>query len=202
MSIITDTFAKFNIENDNYKSAILEIEANSRQKSYTGQQLYDVNDMVAGYISQEISIDNDGWISFTKENTGSSTLYLNFQSDTMNLSTNTQYAVIVELKSITATGGTLTILNGASGEQFTGSVSFSSSSSTGVSVYKRTTKASFENVNRGLRSYVSIPAGKSMTAKFRVSVIADTTVTSETFVYEPYVRRQGESKQRFPTANI
>lgn len=38
----------------------------------------------------------------------------------------------------------------------------------------------------GLRSFFSVPAGVKGKIKFRISVLEDTTITPETFVYQPY----------------
>ena len=162
----------------------------TKQQTYSGVQLYDYTD-AASVSSTGVTVDGDGWITMTANNTGSSTTYVNYYSNKLNLTTSTTYAIVVEIKDYQYTGSTtnnyLNITGNTNGEQFDGTVRFSAGGSNiGTNVVTRTTKSDFASVSYGLRSFISVPPSSSLTVTFRISVLADTSVTPETFVYQPY----------------
>lgn len=152
-----------------------------------GKNLYDVLDTSGQSVATEITVDSDGWIHATYNNTSPSTLFLNYRTNPLFLKTNTEYATIMEIKSVSGSGSVVPV-NGGTVDQFTNTKSypFSDLSDNGVYKYTDTTKSSFDGVTRGLSSYIRFGAGQSGSIVFRLSVLADTSVTPATFSYEPY----------------
>lgn len=174
------------------------VEGNTKQQSYTGANLYNVNNHGSNWSSDVVNVDEEGWISFTKTNGSSSSTYVNFNTGLMNLSTSTTYAIVLEIKEVSGSGN-FTITSNAASEQFNDTISKSITTATpGTYIWTKTTKSSFENVTLGLRSYASVSANSQASAKFRISVIADTTVTADTFTYEPYVGGQASPNPNYP----
>lgn len=100
----------------------------------------------------------------------------------------------MEIKSVTGTGA----IKPAS-TNFTNSVQtqgqfkedniyrhFSKSSNNMVDIIPRTTVSNPMDMINGIRSYIYFVAGDSGSITFRLSVLEDTSVTPETFVYEKY----------------
>lgn len=172
---------------------------NIYQETTTGSQLYNVND--AQTITSGITVDEEGWISVSYDNTsGTSTKYFRYFTNNLNLQLNTQYSIITEIKEVS---GNLTLYSASrvnNGGQFVNSVSYTFDSSNSNLVYKRlnTTIESFDGVVYGLRTFVQFLAGQSGSIKFRLSVIEDTTITENNFVYEPYTNNLPSPSPNYP----
>lgn len=160
------------------------------RNKFIGENLYNYKDTI-GDVSA-YSIDDDGWITASYDNSsGTSTKYLDYYTNNLNVKPSTNYAIVLEVKNISGTGRlTLTSLyytTPVSGGQFEAfGQDFESLSSGGKYVYIVKTIDDFSKSNEGLRSYLNFGPGKSGSITFRLSVIEDTTVTPETFVYKPY----------------
>ena len=155
------------------------------QYTTTGAQLFNVNEI---NIVEGISIDNEGWITASYDNSsGTSTTFLNLFTQNINLSTSTNYNAFLEVKNVSG-NGTVAITTSNQYSQFDSSFTRTFSSISANSIYNSiiTTKASFDTAIFGLRSYVQFLAGQSGSITFRISLIANTAITPETFVYEPY----------------
>ena len=159
---------------------------------FGGENLYDVSAMTTRARS---TVDSDGWVTATFDNTsGTSSSYANFWGGPLPLRESTEYRIVVEVDSFSSSGsgtGTPTInvvSAGYSPSQFTSSwqLSFDAISANTTYVATRTTVADFSGKTAGLRSFVTIPAGKSVTVKYRISVLSDTTITPSTFTYQAY----------------
>ena len=159
----------------------------STQQTRSGRQLYNVNDVQT--ITSGITVDEEGWISVSYDNTiGTSAKYFNYFTNNLNLKLNTQYSIITEIKEVS---GNLTLYSASranNGGQFVNSVSYSFNNLNSNLVYKKldTTIDNFDNVIYGLRTYVQFSKGQSGSIKFRLSVLEDTTINENNFVYEPY----------------
>ena len=159
------------------------------QQTYSGENLYNVED--TQQTSAEVSVDSDGWITMQYDNSaGSSVKYLLYYSKPLQLEADTDYAIVTEIKSIKSSADNLTVYDSAAQTQFNNSQTYNYSGSGAVSpgtnVSIGHTKADMSSATIGLRTFLKISAGVNQTVTFRISVLANTSVTPETFVYQPY----------------
>lgn len=150
--------------------------------SITPQQLY------IPAIQYRGDMDNDGWIHYDFPS-GSSRPYVEMNYGGMEnnrIQSNTNYAVVLEIESIS--GASIGIENSSSYHPqllpIDGTTYFNTAgtyiilcSSSNDSSYSKLLDLRIDDLQSG-----GLP-----TAKFRVSVIEDTDVTIENFVYQPYV---------------
>ena len=175
-----------------------------RQETTTGKQLYNYKNTstIADAVTNGTIVDEDGWITMSYDNTnGTGTKYTNYWTKNLNLKENTKYNILCEVKNVSGTGSVF--LASASGEtqgQFTESQRIYLNNLTNNSVVNLigTTKENLEKVTNGLRTYGQFNAGQNGSVTFRLSVIEDTTVTPETFIYEKYTGGQASPNPEFP----
>lgn len=175
-----------------------QLDGDTYQQSYTGQNLYNVATLQTGtYVTK----DDDGWITITRDNTsGSSASYINAWTSNLALETNTQYVIFLEIKAVSGTGEfDITSTNSTQG-QFSSWQSKQIASLAAGQVYRvtPTTKSSFSGITGGLRTLLNLSAGQSASITFRLSVLADTSVTTSSFVYEPYTGGQPSPSPSYP----
>jgi len=163
-----------------------DIALNRQTLGYVKKNLFNVNDKYNGAsFRPAATVSADGWVTDTYDNSsGTSLVYLNYYTRISdNLSTDTDYLIVTENESNVPV---YAISN--SGEtdisQFTSTLKVTSNT-TDFTV--KTTRSDFSNSTKMLRTFVEVPAGTKATVKFRISVLADTTVTTDSFNYEPYV---------------
>ena len=157
---------------------------NTYQKTTDGQQLYDYLD--TSTANNPFTVLDDGWVDFYVDHTNvSNTSYYNYFTRIMNLKPNTQYAIVVEIKDISSNNFSFTLCQDRAVEQFKGALG-GLSPKQGTTVYKLTTKANFEGVTMGLRFFTTVYSKVISSAKFRITVMEDTTVTVDTFEYQPF----------------
>lgn len=162
------------------------------QQTYSGANLYNVNDPAG--VSTGASVDEDGWITLTANNTGSSATYINYYGEPMQLAADTEYAIVVELKYIKSNNLSNTNnylrLTDSNSSQFNGTYAlpFTSTNPTqvGTHVGILRTKPDISGASRGLRTFLTVAPGVDQEVTFRISVLADTSVTPQTFVYQPF----------------
>ena len=162
-----------------------------------GQNLYNVNDKYTGGINSynsAYSVDEDGWVTLNIENEPSDVAYYNLFTNNLNLKPDTYYNVVVEIKQKSGLG-TLSIVTSRKEDnvqvegQFVDNFSNTFGNfSPGIYVKKLKTlnKEQLDNTMAGLRSYIMLNKGAYSSITFRISVIEDISVTSDTFIYEPY----------------
>ena len=162
-----------------------------------GQNLYNVNDKSTGGINSynsAYSVDEDGWVTLNIENEPSDVAYYNLFSNNLNLKPDTYYNVVVEINQKSGLG-TLSIVTSRKEDnvqaegQFVDNFSDTFGNfSSGIYVKKLKTlnKEQLDNTVAGLRSYIMLNKGAYSSITFRISVIEDISVTSDTFIYEPY----------------
>lgn len=164
------------------------IDGKSEQETRSGRNLYNFEDTTN--VSTNITTDNNGWITATYDNTsGSAVAFLNYYTHNLNLKTDTDYAIVLEIKSVSGTGYILPCSIYDNSGQFSSNseYSFSNLSNNTTKIFIKTTKSSFEGSGeQGLRTFVYFNAGQSGSITFRLSVLEDTTVTADTFEYEAY----------------
>lgn len=146
----------------------------------SGKNLLDVSQSLNGMP------DEDGWYTVSYDNTAGTSMFYIFRQVSVSdlLEVSTEYAIVAEVQEISnvklsyVSGST----NGSMG-QFVTSV-FCTTTGTHVSI--NTTRDSFEDCASMLRTTIGIEAGAIGSVKFRLSVLKDTSITADTFVYEPY----------------
>ena len=161
----------------------------------------------------DISVDNNGWASISFDNTeGTSSKYFNFYNNNAKLMANKNYNVFLEIKNISGTGGIIVCSNAIFDNQIEGqfvnvsNFRFNFSKLQSDKIYNRIclTRANFENVVASTRTFVQADPGQSGSITFRISVLEDTSITPENFVYQPYqetnypIVLQGNEKVSLP----
>lgn len=174
-----------------YKVFNYSADGNFYQKTTTGQQLYNVNNV--NELTPLYTIDEDDFVTLSCDNTnGTQEMYRNFwvnKSDI--LKENTNYKLVLEIKEFSQLDNTKTSYFHILGEekecQFTKGIStMLNKAKIGTFVYDTSTKESFEETTLMARNFLAIPVGDNVSVTFRVSVIEDTSVTADTFIYEPF----------------
>ena len=155
-----------------------------------GKNLFDVNDTSS--ISDSVSIDDDGWINVNIDNSsGTNTKFANVWTyPKYNIKVNTSYKLVLEIKSHSGNNGYLSPVSddNSSYSQFNNQYPyfFYNIVDNSISVYDILSQKSFDKAKTMLRTFVACYAGEKLQITFRISVIEDTSVTPQNFVYEPY----------------
>lgn len=147
-------------------------------------------------VSPIYTVDDEGWITCQYDNTsGTSAAYLNYYTNNLNLKTDTSYNIIVEVKSVSGTGNLSPVSYYTDG-QFTKSttLSFAVLKANDISINKiiADTKTDFSQSLYGLRTITSFNPGQTGSITFRMSVLEDTSINADNFVYSNY--NQGSTK--------
>ena len=176
------------IELDTAEGKIISVEAygDTFQQMYSGTNLFDYSDINS--VSTGVTVGDDGWVTMIYDNSGgASTKYLNYYTNILPLSTNTNYNVIIEIKNFTG-DFSLYPVSTATNSQFSNQWYIGSSGMSEGGIYSRVIKTNpdFDGDIISLRTTSAFSPGKSGSVTFRLSLLADTSVTPETFVYQPY----------------
>lgn len=169
----------------------LKIYGNTSQTQYSGKNLYNVSDYCLDdvCIGSGTTVDEDGWIKITMDNTnGTRTVYSNYFTNNLDLVVGDTYTIVVEVKSVTGTGGlyyTSVLEQGTSNGQL-GNHSFNLDKVKAGDIII-VSDVAVESGKWGLRTFGAWNVGESGSITFRLSVIKGTGVTKDNFVYEPYV---------------
>lgn len=155
-----------------------------------GKNLFDVNDTSS--ISDSVSIDDDGWINVNIDNSsGTNTKFANVWTyPKYNIKVNTSYKLVLEIKSHSGNNGYLSPVSNdnSSNSQFNNQYQyfFYNIVDNSISVYDILSQKSFDKAKTMIRTFVACSAGEKLQITFRISVIENTSVTPQNFVYEPY----------------
>lgn len=151
-----------------------------------GENLYDVTNQLTSQ-----PMDGD-WEVISVDNTlGSSTLYKvpNVLS-TKVLKPSTKYTIVTEVKEWNGTGSfrpVTNITNSPKGQFAEGSEELVKS---GTLISHLKTREDFTGCETMLRTALSVEAGKSVSFKFRISVVEhNESITANTFVYQPFKKQ-------------
>lgn len=172
---------------------------NVEQETTKGQQLFDYED-ITKQVANEFITDDEGWITLSCDNSaGTEAKFFNYFTNNLALENSKNYNVIVEVKKVTGEGR-LSVTNTHKDSQFNYEYPLEFIGLKNGSVFSKIvpTKDSFEGTLYGLRTYISFSVGRSGSITFRISVLEDTTVTPETFVYEPYTGGQASPNPSYP----
>jgi len=176
------------IELDTSAGKIIDVKAygDTFQQTYSGANLYDYADTTL--VNPNITVGSDGWVTATYDNSaGSSTVYIQYYTNALPLSTDTNYNVVLEVQSKSGSGFLAPVTGHNSGQftaDWTNTIADLTANTTYTHISK--TKADFTDVTHSLRTLLIFNAGQSGSVTFRLSLLADTTVTPQTFVYQPY----------------
>lgn len=162
----------------------------SIEQALLGANLYNIYDKVQ-WSFQDCTIDDNDWCSLYYDNSsGDTTYYANVQvNSSKHLKPNTDYLIVTETEYISGCELFLPVsgMKQASSQgQFDGSATVSSP---GIQINKITTRNDFTGCVTMLRTVVSAAPGNVCRLKYRISVLADLSVTTDTFVYEPYTEQ-------------
>lgn len=139
-------------------------------------------------VSSGIVVDDDGWITVSYDNSsGSSTKYFNYYTHNLNLKTDTDYNIFLEIKNVSGTGRVYFCSTGNQSQMKTSyarEFNIISSNNTYSQIAK--TKSSFAGTKDGIRIFLQFAAGQSGSITFRHSVLEDTSLSVNDFVYTPY----------------
>jgi len=156
-----------------------------KQSQYSGRQLYNVNRRAR--VDREVSVDSDNWITINYNNSDNSERTVNCIMAKSNLvQPNQNYLIVTEIESISG-NGELYVNYGYTASPFPELLYSSNVLSNGdVKFDILTSKSDASSSFYSLATLVKIPAGNTFSIKFRLSILADTTITQDNFVYEPY----------------
>lgn len=183
------------VETAKESAGALTIHGKTYQKTYSGKNLYDVNQISK---PSGLTVDNDGWVSVNVDNTsGTSRLYFQANVPVSNLlKPNTEYTIVCDIASGSGFAYfyyVSTIPNSKS--QFNAT---ETAMNAGIHIAQAVTFDDFSDSVSMLRSVIAIDAGQKCSLKFRYSVIEGTNVTAENFVYEPFVGGKASPSPEFP----
>lgn len=153
-----------------------------------GQNLFNYKDTKE--VNSAYSVDEDGWITINVDNTdGSKGSYYNYYTNNILLKPNKDYNVILEVKEVSgnANMSIVSYWNPSQG-QFQTSWAMDFEDMKAGKVYNKICKTNsyLSPITVSLRTFCTFNSGTSGKLTFRLSVIEDTTVTPEAFVYQPY----------------
>lgn len=183
------------IEQDGKEITDFIVQGKCEQKVVVSKNLYNYQDV--NTKDNAMTIKEDGWVFVEEDNTnGAGEKYLNFWTNNLNLKENKNYNIICEVEvfenTYTNVDNTLVIANHHSGSntgQFKNTMAYTINS-LGKQATKQEINTTIENlkdVTMGLRSFITLRPGSKISLKFRISVLEDTTVTTGSFIYEPFV---------------
>ena len=175
----------------------LKVDGKSQQVTTTGQQLYNYKD--TNLVTSGITTDEDGWITVTYDNSqGTGTKFFNYFTNNLNLKANTQYQIVTEIKEV---NGELTLYSVSNNlGQMKYNTQFDFNTPQENLIYRRINETynSLSNSIYGLRTFVQFLAGQSGSITFRLSVLKDTTINANNFVYEPYTGGKPSPSPDYP----
>lgn len=154
-----------------------------------GKNLYDYNDKYI--VDSRYTVDDDGWISIDIDTIDDSKIrYFNYYTNiTRSIKPDTNYLLAIEIKEVSGSGYIYFMSNYyQNNSQFDGNVQNYLSDLTSNSIILKKIKSlkTFENSNTFLRTYLQLSPNQTGSITFRISILEDTTVTPQNFVYEPY----------------
>lgn len=174
---------------------IRHIYGKSNQTTTTGAQLLDIS--ARSNVSSNVTIDDDGWVKYSYTNiTGTSafrTTLLDIDLSDL-LTENTDYLLVCEVKGLS--NCVLYPISYATGEpgQFDDQWSINA---TGTHTRVISSKDSFSDSSRMLRVHAYV-SGATISATFRLSLIKDTAITADTFLYEPFSNGKATPNPDYP----
>lgn len=160
-----------------------------------GSNLYNINDIKNFSFS---NVYENDWIEANYTNNKSATQFIQVVLYPSKLiKPNKKYLCVCEC--VENTADSLYISSNGSGGifgQFNTSFTYSKNE-IGTKLQIITAISDFSNCNTLIRTLLKVDVGTTAKAKFRISILEDTTITADTFVYRPYK----ETLATIPTEN-
>ena len=171
-----------------------------KQRQYEGNQLLDISSAVVD--TNYTSIDSDGWITVDVDNSdGAGTLYTSLNLPVSDLiEAGKDYLAVLEIKENSTTDNHEIVSSWHEGPgQFkTPFILYQDQNSDSVYTQIVTAMDDFSDCETMTRTVFTTSAGNVTKLKIRLSIIEDTTVTPDTFVYEPYVGNEPSPSLNYP----
>lgn len=178
----------------------LNLYGKTTQVTTTGAQLFDHRNIKSHTYTK---IDEDGTIHIECDNTdGTSAKYAPFYTPVSTLlNESTSYALVLEVFESSCVGEDIHLTSEHVSEptQFVGSATVGVLN-VGTHIRIAETRASFADSVYMCRGFMTIPVGKHVKSKIRFSIVANTNVTADTFVYEPYSNGVASPSPAYPQA--
>lgn len=161
-----------------------------------GKNLFDYNDVNA--VADEIEAGDNGWITAKFDNTEGSTIkFVNYFTNKIILKPNHKYNVFLEVKAVEGDASIVLVsyyrpLNideyNKNEGQFITSFTLNFKDIKNGNIYNKicVTDNTFKDLKISLRSFIQYNPGKKGAITFRLSLLEDTSVTPQNFIYEPY----------------
>ena len=176
----------------------LNLYGKTTQVTTTGAQLFNAGAILSNLYT---NISSDGKITIDCDNSeGTSSKYATFYTPVNNiLSTSTTYAIVLEVFSTSNVGENVYLASHFNDEldQFVDTPSITAPT-VGTHVKLATTYDTFANSKYMCRAFMTIPAGKHVKSEIRLSILANTNVTANTFVYEQYSNGVASPSPAYP----
>lgn len=179
----------------------MRLAGNIEQETTKGEQLYNYKD--TNNVTNGITVDDEGWITISYDNTeGTNAKYFNYYTHNLDLELSTDYNIIAEIKDVKGNGKIVfasshyTTNNGQFVNDFYRL--FASLSANSIIKFINTTKSEWSG-DIGIRTFIEFQPGQSGSITFRLSVLKDTTITPETFVYEKFTGGQPSPNLDYPS---
>lgn len=176
------------IEDSSDLEGQLEVLGNVEQDTRTGKNLYKNSSPLVPGLTE----DENGFLTVNYDNTkGTSTKFINFFGALEDkIKTNTKYSIVLEIKSLTYTGGSYvqtTSTDPATKSQLYhwNQYKCSTLKSGDIKINSYNSTDNFDGCICSIRSYIGIPAGASVNMTFGLSIL-EGEVTLETYSYEQY----------------
>mgnify|MGYP004516745505 CR=1 FL=1 len=182
----------------------LSIDGVLKQETTKGYNLYDVNDKYL--TNSKFMIDAKDWITLTYDNSDNdNAMFFNYYTKkSALLKPNTQYIVVLEIKSasskLNTTNSYINICGSEPSTQWANNNHINFLNNSGkVIIQKMSTKEEFDDsITLMNRDFIQAAAKDSISITYRVSVIEDLNVTSDTFVYEKFTGGQASPSPDYP----
>lgn len=198
----------FTVEDEaiGYTTKMTALYGKSTQETTQGKQLFNYEDTTM--VTDGITVDDNGWITISYDNTnGTEKVVLKYLTNNLKLQESKAYTVIAEVKNVSnsSTGIYFYPNNGGQWSWFEGQFAtsrifaFNDLSNNSIKIFQRDTRTSFDNVTGGIGTAVEFGVGTSGSITFRLSVLEDTSVTADTFVYEKFTGGQSSPSPDYPS---
>ena len=183
-----------------------EFKGDTYQETTTGQQLLDYT-----YLNQAAShstADDEGWITASYTNDGSSNAYCNYMTkipEDITIEAGSTYYVFLEVKSVysstTSVNNYISVTNSNASyiaKNGLANVPLANLSNNTTYKYTLATKDDLSNVQGLLRTFVAVTAGSSIEMVYRLTLTKD-NVSLDDFVYQSYTGGQAGPNPDYPS---
>lgn len=146
-------------------------------------------------VNSSYSTDEEGWITLDYNSVATSSIFFNYFTNNLTFKEGKEYSLFLEIKNVTGTGY-IYVCSADANSQMANAWVTNFSAMTDGGVYKKnvTTKNNFSQSIYGLRTYCTFNAGDHGSITFRISVLENTDIGVDNFVYSNYNQGSVEVK--------